>query len=70
VQRAAAEYKPLIIATIAYEVAKAFASFYDACPVMQANPETRQGRLRLVQATKIVLANALGVLGIEAPEVM
>jgi len=26
--------------------------------------------LRLVQATKIVLANALGVLGIEAPEVM
>jgi arginyl-tRNA synthetase len=70
VQRAATEYKPLIIATIAYDVAKAFASFYAACPVMQANPGTREGRLRLVKATKIVLANALGVLGIEAPEVM
>jgi arginyl-tRNA synthetase len=70
VQRAAAEYKPLIIATIAYEIAKAFASFYDACPVLQANPEVRETRLRLVAATKTVLANALALLGITAPEVM
>ncbi len=70
VQRAAAEYKPLIIATIAYDIAKAFASFYDACPVMQADEETREGRVRLVKATKYVLANALKLLGIEAPEVM
>jgi arginyl-tRNA synthetase len=70
VQRAAAEYKPLIIATIAYEIAKAFASFYDACPVVQASPEVRAARLRLVAAAKIVLANALALLGITAPEVM
>jgi arginyl-tRNA synthetase len=70
VQRAAADYKPLIIASNAYDIAKAFASFYDACPVMQASPEVREARLRLVAATKIVLANALGLLGIEAPEVM
>jgi arginyl-tRNA synthetase len=70
VQRAAAEYKPLIIATIAYEIAKAFASFYDACPVLQADPEVRETRLRLVAATKTVLANALALLGITAPEVM
>lgn len=70
VQRAAADYKPLIIASSAYDIAKAFASFYDACPVVQASPEVREARLRLVTATKIVLANALQLLGIEAPEVM
>jgi arginyl-tRNA synthetase len=70
VQRAAAEYKPLIIASNAYDIAKAFASFYDACPVMQAGPEVREARLQLVTATKIVLANALALLGITAPEVM
>jgi arginyl-tRNA synthetase len=70
VQRAAAEYKPLIIASIAYDIAKAFAGFYDACPVVQAEPPVRQARLRLVSATKYTLANALGLLGIEAPEVM
>jgi arginyl-tRNA synthetase len=70
VQRAAAEYKPLIIATIAYDIAKAFAGFYDTCPVVQAAPQVREARLRLVTATKYVLANALALLGITAPEVM
>ena len=70
VQRAAAEYKPLVIATIAYDIAKAFAGFYDACPVVQAEPQVRAARLRLVAATKYTLANALALLGITAPEVM
>ena len=70
VQRAAAEYKPLIIASIAYDIAKTFAGFYDACPVVQAELQVREARLRLVAATKITLANALSLLGIAAPEVM
>jgi arginyl-tRNA synthetase len=70
VQRAADEYKPLIIASSAYDIAKAFAGFYDACPVVQAEPPVRESRLRLVAATKYALANALGLLGITAPEVM
>ncbi|MGB8212759.1 MAG: arginine--tRNA ligase [Anaerolineales bacterium] len=70
VQRAAAEYKPLVIASIAYDIAKAFAGFYDACPVVQAEPQVREARLRLVAATKYTLANALALLGITAPEVM
>ncbi len=70
VQRAAVEYKPLIIASTAYDIAKAFAGFYDACPVVQAAPAVRDARLRLVAATKIVLANSLALLGITAPEVM
>jgi arginyl-tRNA synthetase len=70
VQRAAAEYKPLAVASIAYNIAKAFAGFYDACPVVQAEPQVRTARLRLVAATKYALANALALLGIIAPEVM
>jgi arginyl-tRNA synthetase len=70
VQRAAAEYKPLVIASSAYNIAKAFAGFYDACPVVQAKPEVREARLQIVAATKQTLANALGLLGIVAPEVM
>jgi arginyl-tRNA synthetase len=70
VQRAAAEYKPLVIASLAYDIAKAFAGFYDACPVVQAEPPVRSARLTLVMATKYTLANALALLGITAPEVM
>ena len=70
VQRAAVEYKPLAIASIAYDIAKAFAGFYDSCPVIQAEPQVRAARLRLVAATRQTLANALALLGITAPEVM
>jgi arginyl-tRNA synthetase len=70
VQRAAAEFKPLVIASSAYDIAKAFAGFYDACPVVQAEPPIREARLRLVAATKYTLANTLALLGITAPEVM
>ncbi len=70
VQRAAEEYKPLIIASTAYDIAKIFAGFYDTCPVVQAEPHVRDARLRLVAATRLVLANALALLGITAPEVM
>ena len=70
VQRAAAEYKPLIIASIAYDIAKAFASFYDKCPVIQAEKDIRNARLQLVIATKQTMANALRLLGIQTPEVM
>ena len=70
VQRSALEYKPLVIASIAYDIAKAFASFYDSCPVVQAEPPIRASRLRLVEATRQTIANALALLGIRAPEVM
>jgi len=70
VQRAAAEYKPLHLANIAYETARAFTDFYNQCPVLKAEPEKRLARLRLVAAARQTLANTLNLLGIEAPEVM
>lgn len=71
VQLAASEYKPLHMAMYAYELAKAFHSFYHGADVLQAEtPEIREGRLRLVAAAKQTLENALRLLDIEAPDVM
>ena len=70
VQQAAEEYKPLIIASLGYEIARAFASFYDKCPVIQAEPKIREARLGIVMAAKYAMANALDLLGIQAPDVM
>jgi arginyl-tRNA synthetase len=70
VRRAAETDKPLIISNYVYDLAKRFSDFYGACPVMQAEPETRTARLALVDATRQTLANALALLGIHAPDVM
>ena len=70
VQRAAAEYKPLYIASLAYELARSFSDFYTECPVLQAAEPVRSGRLRLVAAARQAIANALALMGITAPEAM
>ncbi|MBX5446091.1 arginine--tRNA ligase [Sphaerobacter sp.] len=70
VERAAAEYKPLVIANYVYELAKRFNDFYRACPVLQAEEPQRSARLTLVAAARQTLANGLGLLGIAAPETM
>jgi arginyl-tRNA synthetase len=70
VQRAAAEYKTLAITNLAYELARSFNDFYNTCPVLKAEPNTRAVRLRLVAATRQTIANALHLLGIVAPQVM
>jgi arginyl-tRNA synthetase len=70
VQRAAEEFKPLHLTSLAYELARAFTDFYNQCPVLKAEPEVRDFRLRLVAAARQAIANALDTLGIIAPEVM
>lgn len=71
VQQAASEYRPLVIANYAYDLAEAFHSFYHAVPVLQAESwQIRQARLQLVAAARQTLANALRLLAITPPEVM
>lgn len=71
VEQAAQEYRPLVVATYAYDLANTFHSFYHSVPVIQAeSAETQAARLRLVAAARQVLANALRLLVIQAPEVM
>lgn len=70
-ERAAEEYKPLTMATYAYELARAFHLFYHAARVIQAEDSAvRASRLRLTAAARQTLANALSLLGIQAPDVM
>jgi arginyl-tRNA synthetase len=71
VQQAANEYRPLVMASYAYELANAFHSFYHAVPVLQTEDEKiKNARLSLVAASKQVIANALKLLDIQAPEIM
>ncbi|HEU5424030.1 MAG TPA: arginine--tRNA ligase [Nitrolancea sp.] len=70
VERAASEYKPLLIANYVYELAKRFNDFYRACPVLSAPEPQRQARIALVAAARQTLANGLNLLGIAAPEIM
>ncbi len=71
VQQAAEEYRPLVMAMYAYDLANAFHSFYHAVPVLQNDDEkVKNARLRLVAAAKQVVSNALRLLDIQAPDVM
>ena len=71
VQQAANEYRPLVMAQYAYDLANAFHSFYHAVPVLQSENESiKNARLNLVAAAKQTIANALRLLDIQAPDVM
>lgn len=71
VQQAAEEYRPLVMAMYAYDLANAFHSFYHAVPVLQNEDEkVKNARLRLVAAAKQVIANSLRLLDIQSPDVM
>jgi len=63
--------RPNQVADYANVLADRFNSFYNALPVIKAEPrELSDARLALVDAVRIVLRNALSLLGIEAPEIM
>ena len=53
-----------------YGLASSFSTFFEACPVLRAEPTERASRLVLCELTARVLATGLNLLGIEAPERM
>ena len=53
-----------------YGLASSFSSFFEACPVLKAEPVERASRLALCRLTARTLATGLTLLGIEAPERM
>ena len=61
---------PSRITHYAMDLASAFHSFYNACRVRVEDTGLMRARLALIKGTKQVLANVLGILGIEAPERM
>ena len=67
---AAAELSAQTVAKYAFELATAFSTFYDnTTPILkEPDPALRAWRSGLVTAARLVLADALGVLGIPALE--
>ncbi|SDR34210.1 arginine--tRNA ligase [Natronobacterium texcoconense] len=72
VDEAADDLEPHQIATYTREFADRFNAFYRECPVLadDVDPELREARLALVAASKYTVANALSILGVEAPRSM
>lgn len=64
------DFRPNLLANYLLELAKAFHSFFEACPVLKSGGVTRNTRLVLCELTSRVLARGLGLLGIEVPERM
>lgn len=61
---------PYIIARYSQELASEFHHFYNYARVLNVEENIMKARLALLQATKIVLANALNLLGVSKPESM
>jgi arginyl-tRNA synthetase len=71
VEDAAADLEPHRVATYTRTLGDRFNTFYRECPVLTADDrETAAARLALVAAARHAMANALDVLGVEAPDSM
>jgi len=68
VAEAADSLKVELLPDFTNSLALTFNAFYDAVPVLKAEPEElRNARLQLVNAVRVTLRNALNLMGIEAP---
>jgi len=70
VEGAALHYEPHRLVFYLQELAAKFHSYYNRTRVLDAPPTVAGARLYLANAVKLVLANALELLGVKAPERM
>ena len=70
IEKSAKEYKPSLIANYLLELAHSTNEYYHKYPVLKSSPSTKQSRLQLIDAIKIVLQNGLSLLGIDSPKIM
>ena len=66
IARAAAAYDPSEVAKYLFELAQLFNDYYHEIPVIKAEKDIRNARLRLLTAVGQILANGLEILGIKA----
>ena len=64
------DHRPNLLCNYLYELAGAFHSFFESCPVLKAEEPARSTRLLLCDTTARVLAKGLELLGIGVPERM
>ena len=66
----AKEGMPHVLCQYLYELAGAFSSFYEACPMLNAEEKVKNSRLRLSDLTARTLKQGLDLLGIKTVEKM
>jgi arginyl-tRNA synthetase len=64
------DHRPNLLANYLLELARAFHSFFEACPVLKSDEPVKSSRLALCELTSRVLEKGLGLLGIRCPERM
>ena len=66
----AREGTPHVLCQYLYELAGIFSSFYEACPILNAEDSVKQSRLKLASLTADTLKQGLDLLGIKTVEKM
>ena len=64
------DQRPNLLCLYLYELANAFHSFYEACPILKSEDPVRSSRLALAGITAELLKSGLSLLGIGVPERM
>ncbi|KAB2641108.1 MAG: arginine--tRNA ligase [Verrucomicrobia bacterium] len=64
------DFRPNLLANYLLELARAFHSFFEACPVLKAAEPSRSSRLALCDLTSRTLQQGLSLLGIKVPDRM
>ncbi len=64
------DFRPNLLANYVLELARAFHSFFEACPVLKAEEPIRSSRLALCDLSSRTLKQGLHLLGIRVPERM
>ncbi len=70
IMKAAEETAPHRLVYYATELAEAFHAFYNAQRVLGVEENVMKSRILLMEAARVTLKNALGILGVSAPEKM
>ena len=67
VKLAARDLEPHKIASYLYELARDLNRYYETTRINESNPDQKTARLELLKKVSFVIANGLGLLGIEVP---
>lgn len=70
IKQSADQYSPNVLTNYLFELSQDFNSFYHSLPVLKAEENLRNARLKLVDSIKIVLGIGLELLGIPILEKM
>jgi arginyl-tRNA synthetase len=70
VESAASNEEPHLLTHYLRELANDFHTYYNAHTFLVEDPKVRNARLNLIEATRQVIANGLGLLGVSAPDSM